>query len=278
MPELPEVEAARRAMRRAAVGRRIVSLRCADDPIVLEASSPRLRRALVGRRVLDVRRHGKHLWLVLDRRPWPVFHFGMTGGFHQPKRRGTHLVSYGSRHPAEVWPPRFTRLCLTLDDGNELAYADARRLGRVRLRHDPPSEPPVSLLGFDALHELPPPRRFRQLLRARSAPLKAVLLDQTFAAGVGNWIADEVLYQARLDPRRRANTLSAAEADRLRVKLRSVIVTSVRALNDSDRYPRTWLFHDRWGRDPGALTSRGEPIRYVTIAGRTTAWVPSVQR
>jgi formamidopyrimidine-DNA glycosylase len=228
--------------------------------------------------VLDVRRHGKHLWLVLDRRPWPVFHFGMTGGFHQPRKRGTHLVSYGAHHPAEVWPPRFTRLCVTLDDGNQLAFADARRLGRVRLRRDPPAEPPVSLLGFDALRELPAPRRFRELLRERSAPLKAVLLDQTFAAGVGNWIADEVLYQARLDPRRRAHTLSDEEADRLRAKLRSVIEVSVRALNDSDRYPRTWLFHDRWGRDAGALTSRGEPIRYLTIAGRTTAWVPSVQR
>ncbi|MGH7391511.1 MAG: DNA-formamidopyrimidine glycosylase family protein [Candidatus Rokuibacteriota bacterium] len=278
MPELPEVEATRRAVRRAAVGRRIVAVRCADDPIVFEVPPARVRRALLGRRVLDAHRHGKHLWLALDARPWPVFHFGMTGGFHQPEHPGTRLKAYGSRHPAEVWPPRFTRLCLTLDDGNELAFADARRLGRIRLRHDPRHEPPVSLLGFDALRELPAPRRFRELLRERSAPLKALLLDQTFAAGVGNWIADEVLYQARLDPRRRAHTLSDADADRLRAKLRSVVERSVRVLNDSDRYPRRWLFHDRWGRDPGALTSRGEPIRYLTIAGRTTAWVPSIQR
>lgn len=278
MPELPEVEAARLAVVRAAAGRRIVAVRCADDPIVFEAPPARVRRALLGSRVLAAHRHGKHLWFELDRRPWPVFHFGMTGGFHQPRAPGVRLVSYGRRHPGEVWPPRFTRLRIALDDGNELAFADARRLGRVRLRHDPRSEPPVSLLGFDALLELPPPRRFRALLRERSAPLKALLLDQTFAAGVGNWMADEILYQARLDPRRRADTLSDEEADRLRARLRTVVATSVRALNDSDRYPRTWLFHDRWGREPGALTARGEPIRYLTIAGRTTAWVPSVQR
>jgi len=53
---------------------------------------------------------------------------------------------------------------------------------------------------------------------------------------------------------------------------------SVRARNDSDRYPRTWLFHDRWGRNPKAYTARGEKIRHDTIGGRTTAWVPSVQR
>ena len=62
------------------------------------------------------------------------------------------------------------------------------------------SEPPISLLGFDALLELPPPARFAGLLAERGAPIKALLLDQAFAAGVGNWIADEVLYQARIAP------------------------------------------------------------------------------
>lgn len=278
MPELPEVEAARLAVCRAAKGRRIVVVRCADDPLVFETAPARVRRALTGRRVVDAHRHGKYLWLELDARPWPVFHFGMTGGFHERSAPGAGLATSGCRPAAQVWPPRFTRFRMTLEGGHELAFADARRLGRIRLRHDPRSEPPVSLLGFDALRELPSPRRFRALLRARKAALKAVLLDQTFAAGVGNWIADEVLYQARLDPRRPAATLSDAEADRLRAKLRAVVTTSVRALNDSDRYPRTWLFHDRWGREPGALTAREESIRYLTIAGRTTAWVPSVQR
>jgi len=108
--------------------------------------------------------------------------------------------------------------------------------------------------------------------------MKALLLDQSFAAGVGNWIADEVLYQARIDPRRRAGTLTDPEIRRLRTAIRHVMSVSVRARNDSDRYPRRWLFHDRWGRNPKAYTSRGEKIRHDTIGGRTTAWVPSVQR
>src|SRR5918999_1053533 len=152
MPELPEVEAARRLARQVAVGRRIVGVHCAEDPIVYERVTPaRVRRALTGRRVLDAHRWGKHLWLELDRPPWPCFHFGMSGGFHAPQRPGVRLRAYGRRHPGEVWPPRFTRLVLTFDDGGALAFADARRLGRVRLRHDPRREPPISLLGFDAL-------------------------------------------------------------------------------------------------------------------------------
>lgn len=276
MPELPEVEAARLIAARVAAGRRITAVWCAGDPIVLEASPASLRRALLGRRVRRAGRHGKHLWLELDRRPWLVVHFGMSGGLYAPKRGGVRLRVSGSRDWRAAWPPRFTKLRLTLDDGGELAFADPRRLGRIRLRHDPRREPPIGDLGFDALRELPPPRRFFELLRARAAPVKAVLLDQAFAAGVGNWVADEVLYQARIDPRRPARSLSPAEGRALRSAMRSVLVTAVAAGADSDRYPRTWLFHRRWER--GTTTTGGEPIRHDTIGGRTTAWVPAVQR
>jgi formamidopyrimidine-DNA glycosylase len=279
MPELPEVERGRRVALKVARGRRIVEARCADDPIVFDRVSPaRIRRALVGRRVRDVKRHGKHLWFELDRRPWPCLHFGMTGGFHTaPGGPRVRLESTGKK-PDHAWPPRFTKLHLVFDDGGELVMADARRLGRIRLRRDPASQPPISRLGFDAHRGLPPFPRFRELVRGRAAPLKALLLDQGFAAGVGNWIADEVLYQARLDPRRRANTLTDPEITRMRAALKRVVDTSVRVSNDSDRYPRGWLFHRRWGRNPRAVTMTGERIRHITVGGRTTAWVPTRQR
>jgi len=277
VPELPEVESARRLAARVAVGRRIVSAWCAADPIVVEATPARVTAALRGRRVRAVRRHGKHLWLELDRRPWLLMHFGMTGGLQIPKRPPLRLMSSrGVATPA--WPPRFVKLRLAFDDGGQLAFADARRLGRIRLREDPRRQPPVAQLGFDALHELPPPARFLGMLRERTAPMKALLLDQSFAAGVGNWIADEVLYQARIDPRRPARSLSVAEGSRLRRRLRGVLALAVRVGADSDRYPRSWLFHRRWDHDPLARTAAGAQIRWDTIGGRTTAWAPAVQR
>ena len=280
MPELPEVEAARRLLMRSTVGRRIVSVRAAPDPIVFQGVSPvRVRRSLLGRRIVAAHRHGKHLWLELDRRPWPSFHFGMSGGIEVRGRRRNKLVMEGRRAHEGQWPPRFLKLHLGLDDGGEIVFCDARRLGRVRLRHDPRAEPPISLLGFDALHDLPSLGRLAQLFGARAAPVKAVLLDQSFSAGVGNWIADEVLYQARIDPRRRTNTLTRAEIARLRARLRSVVGTAVRVGADSDRFPPKWLFHTRWSkRVQSPVTVRGERIRYLTVGGRTTAWVAEVQR
>ena len=155
---------------------------------------------------------------------------------------------------------------------------DARRLGRALLRDDPEHQPPIARLGFDPLLAMPAPTRFSQMLRARRGVVKSLLLDQSFAAGVGNWIADEVLYQARIDPRRRASSLTDEEARRLRARLAAVVKRAVAANADSSRYPRAWLFHRRWGRRDDARTIRGERIEHVTIGGRTAAWVPAAQR
>jgi formamidopyrimidine-DNA glycosylase len=265
MPELPEVENARRHAERALVGRRVLQVVAFADPIVFDDTSPeRFVRALRGRRIEAVRRKGKYLWMELDARPWPLFHFGMTGSFR----------FYRDPDPR----PRFWKMELLADDGTRLAMADARRFGRIRLRRDPLSEPPLADLGFDPLVGLPPVAELAALLGRRRAPVKSVLLDQGLFAGVGNWIADEVLYQAGLRPQRLASELSRAEVGRLRARILAVIRKAVAVDADSDRFPATWLFHHRWGKNAEARTARGESILHEAIGGRTTAWVPTRQR
>ena len=274
MPELPEVERGRRLAEAVAAGRRIDEVTCVDDPIVFAGvTAGQWRRALEGKRVVAARRWGKQLWFELDAPPHPLFHFGMAGGFKAPASVPLQLKS-GPREDASVWPPRFMKIRLRLDDGGELAMTDGRRLGRLLLREDPEHEPPVANLGFDPLLAMPSPARFSALVRARGGIVKSLLLDQSFSAGVGNWIADEALFQAGIDPRRRASSLTDAEARRLRARLRAIVRRAVDANADDARYPRSWLFHRRWGKRDDARTSRGEPIAHVTIGGRTTAWVP----
>ncbi|MFG0317163.1 MAG: DNA-formamidopyrimidine glycosylase family protein [Planctomycetota bacterium JB042] len=277
MPELPEVERARRVLERVAVGRTIVRVDVDDDRIVYDGVAPRTFAArLRGRRVEAARRRGKHLWLELDRRPWPLLHLGMTGHVLSPSVAPLRLASSPAKEE-ERWPPRFTKLRLRLDDGGDVAFTNKRRLGRLRLRDDPPHEPPISALGFDPLVDPPSAADFLRLVRRRRGVVKALLLDQSFAAGVGNWIADEVLYRARVDPRRSADTLSDDEVRRLRRALLEVVRRASAVDADKRRFPATWLFHRRWGRDAEARTHDGHRVEFLTLGGRTTAWVPAVQ-
>ena len=113
-----------------------------------------------------------------------------------------------------------------------------------------------------------------EALLRRRAPIKSVLLDQKFMAGVGNWIADEACYQAKLNPHRLGVELEQKEAKNLVKKTVSVIQKACSVDAEKNRFPRTWLFHNRWGKVEGARTAKGELIQFDTIGGRTTAWVP----
>lgn len=260
MPELPLVEKARKEAVRRLKGRRIVAARAVRDRIMMSGLAPaRVVKTLRGAIITGAGRRGKFIWLELDRRPWLVMHFGMTGELTY-RRHG---------EPA----PKHWRVDIELEDGWCMALVDPRRFGRVLLVGDPLREPPVSKLGPDPYLDRIPAAGFVEALRARRAPVKAVLLDQSFAAGVGNWIADEIFYQAGIDPRRPAHRLTVAEAVRIHVALLEVVRVAVRANNDERRFPRTWLFHDRWGKVKGARTARGEPITFGVVGGRTTAWV-----
>ena len=252
MPELPEVETARRAATAVAVGRRIVGVTVSDDPIVFEGVPPaRIRQALLGRRVRAVRRHGKHFWLELDRRPWLSVHFGMAGGLHTSRARSVRLVSSG-RRAETAWPPRFTKLHLRLDDGGELAIADGRRLGRIRLRHDPATEPPIAALGFDALRGVPGAARFRALARSRGRPGEGAPARPVLRGGC-----------RQLDRRRGALPGAHRPAPPGALAVRPGAGPAARRASarssggpwpsraDSERYPPAWLFHRRWNARPG---------------------------
>jgi len=264
MPELPEVETVRRRVQHALKGKRLVTVRAEDDALIFrDAPARTVSRQLRGRRVVGSGRKGKYFWLALDRRPWPVFHLGMSGWFY----------CYGSAADR----PRHWKLEMIAEDETRVAMVNPRRLGSVRMRSDPVAEPPVSELGYDAADDLPDGAALHRLLAGRKAPIKSVLLDQSVLAGVGNWIADEVLYQSRIRPDRRACDLPCRETNRLQTAIRRVIDHAVAAEADDTRFPRTWLFHHRWGRRQGATTARGEAVVFDTIGGRTTAWVPGRQ-
>ena len=123
---------------------------------------------------------------------------------------------------------------------------DARRMGRIRLCASPATEPPISELGFDPILSMPTVTEFLPSVHGRTCPIKALLLDQTFSAGIGNWVADEVLYHARIHPEQRCNTLTDDQLKLLHHHIVEVCAAAVAVDADSDRFPQDWLFKHRW--------------------------------
>jgi formamidopyrimidine-DNA glycosylase len=213
----------------------------------------------------------------LDRRPWPAFHFGMTGSFSV---RGVAAPRYKAFTVDEAsWPPRFHKLILNLSDGGALAFSDPRRFARIRVSADPPSEAPISELGWDPLLSPPPEGVFAAQLARRSGPIKAALLDQALAAGVGNWVADEALYAARLHPETPARDVAAAAgaAAALQAAVCGVCEAAVAVDADAARFPPDWLFHRRWFKKAGHC-AEGHPLAFATVGARVHRLIVSTHR
>ena len=233
MPELPEVERARAAIDDAGLNRRIVEVDDTDTWVCRPHAPGDIADALRGRCLTSVSRRGKTMWCETSGRgrsptPGPVLgiHLGMSGRI-VITRPGGRATEGGDRlagpysnalddpHRKIIWD-RFT---ITFADGGSLALFDKRRLGRVRL------DPDLGALGPDA--QLVDRVAFVERVGRGTSPVKARLLDQSVLAGVGNLLADETLWQAKISPRRPADELSRTELNRLYRSLQKATAAAI---------------------------------------------------
>jgi formamidopyrimidine-DNA glycosylase len=214
VPEWPDLHVVRGRLEKALVGREIVLVRV-GDPLVLRSARP-VETALAHRRFTGVRHRGKFLIFELDRGAIVV----------NPMLAGVFELA-----DAEAKLTRTTALSLVLDDGGDLRYRDEKRMGKVHVLDG--SEDLRDVHGFAQLGpdagEMPwDQREFGQRARATRRELRNLLMDQGFLAGIGNAYADEILWEARLHPKRRAVTLSEEEMSHLHGALRNVLARGVR--------------------------------------------------
>jgi len=274
MPELPEVETARRALALDLPGRTVTEVRGRPVALRRPLEPERLARALVGRRLAAPRRRGKHLLLDVEGGGSLLLHLGMSGRLM--------LVS----DPGPALAPH-THLVLRLDHDRELRLVDPRRFG---LAHwlapgEETHDPALSHLGIEPL-DPSFPAIFPSLGRGRRASVKALLLDQRIVAGVGNIYAAEALWRSGLRPGRAAGAISCGRLERLARALQAVLEeaiaaggTTIRDFAAPNGELGMFAFSLRvYGRDGEPCPTCQTPVLRTVIAGRSTFWCRRCQR
>lgn len=246
MPELPEAERARQTLEQV-LGRRVAAVDDRDSYVCRPHPPGEIEAALTGHVLADAHRRGKFLWVETADGPTLGLHLGMAGRI---------VVDPETTD-------RWDRFTVEFDDGSRFVLRDKRRLGRAVLNPD------FGHVGPDAAKVSRD--EFRRLIGAGRAPVKARLLDQGAISGVGNLLADEALWRARLAPGRRTGELEDGELDRLRRELRAAVRSAIRRGG-----VHTGDFVAARGRD-GHCPRDGSALARATIGGRTTYWCPACQ-
>jgi formamidopyrimidine-DNA glycosylase len=256
VPELPDVEGFRRVLSDHAVGRRILRVDVLDAGVLRGVSINGLQKALHGRKFGQPWRHGKYLVVpITSSKNAVLLHFGMTGSLHWAS----------SRH-------RHDRIVFVFD-ASELSYRDMRKLHGLRLAHSQDDVRRVlAELGPDAaelcLAEL------RDQLTGLRRQVKPALVDQSLIAGLGNLLADEILWRARIHPRRSCAQLQPEDFARLHARMRTVLRQSIEAGRVPPR--KSWLTGRR-DEKSGSCPRCGTTLDHGRVGGRGTTWCPHCQ-
>ena len=263
MPELAEVEFFRRRWD-VGVGQKIAAVTLHAEKRIFRGNDlTTLTRVLPGARLLASEARGKQMLFRFSHDAWLGVHLGMTGELrHEPPEfsvgKHDHLVLAQSRQ--------------------SLVFSDPRLFGRVLFHHGASVPEWWSRLPSALTSDAFTLERMQAFLQRRArSPLKGVLLQQEFFIGIGNWMADEILWRAKLHPSRAAGQLTDVEAREVWKAVRFVCAGALRIVSkDYSDPPPSWLFRHRWEKG-GRCPKDGSELGRATIGGRTTAWCAKCQ-
>ena len=258
MPELPEVENFRKYLEGTSLQKKIVKIDI-DDPKMVKVPTKEFEGAFMGEEFAGTDRIGKYLFIKTSNGKVMVMHFGLTG-----------KLSY-FRDIEDL--PRFTRVLFWFEDGFKLAYICMRKFGFVSLTNAVADYKASVKLADDAA--LISFEDFYHKLKNRKSFIKPAIMDQKVVAGVGNWIADDVLYQSRIHPESRISHLQEEDLKTIFEKIKHVVEVALKCEADYDQFPEYFFIHNR--KDDGVCYHTGKPIERIEVGGRGTYFSPSWQ-
>ncbi len=277
MPELPEVETYVRALEPLLTGKTVLRAEVRWPRTIAAPDAASFAALVRGRRFASFGRRGKYILLGLDSGETLIVHLRMTGELR------VHPPPTPDPSSAAASADKHTHVLFDLDTREQLRFRDTRKFGRIWLVEDTASV--VGKLGPEPLDEDFAPQTLAQLLAGRKANIKALLLNQTLLAGVGNIYADESLFRARIDPRRAGGSLALVEIERLHLALRDVLLAGIEAQGSSvqNYAPPTGArggFQEQFQvfrRSGEPCFSCGAPISRIVLGQRSTHFCPACQ-
>jgi formamidopyrimidine-DNA glycosylase len=258
MPELPEVEQARRYLEGNALNRRIDAVEVLDDGVLSDIDAETFRQSMAGRTMTLAGRRGKQMFIGLDDGSYLTIHLGMTGDL---------AMEYAST-------PKYARIIFRFEDGAVLCYTDQRKFGALGIVGSVDQFISEHALGPDAL--CIGRSDFVERVSGHRKAIKTVLLDQRVLSGIGNLYADEVLFQAKVHPEAHADSLALSKLNEIHRQIGLVLRASIAVSSDFSALSAKYLVKVR---EEGAECPRGNGrLVMIRVGGRTTLFCPRCQR
>ena len=269
MPELPEVETIKNEILPHVVGHRITGITLLWEGMVKQPTVGEFLSRVTGQEITGISRRGKYLFFSLSSSDLLVIHLKMTGSL---------IIGRNSSEP-----PRFTRAIIHLDGDTSIFFRDPRKFGIMQLLKDRSGI--KTKLGPEPLEADFTPELLARRLLGRKAPVKALLCDQGFIAGIGNMYADESLFSSHIHPLRPGGSLSPEEVERLYKAIRQVLLSAIGNKGAStDTYFRpdgtrgTAHFEFKVAHSRGKLCPVCDtPIERIVVRNRGTYFCPKCQ-
>jgi formamidopyrimidine-DNA glycosylase len=259
MPELPEVENYKRYIDQTCLKQKITALDCRDNRLLKQPKSD-FEEALIDKQLTETERIGKYLFLKTTSDKVLVIHFGMTGRPH-------YYNGEENRH-------KYAHIQLSFDNGYHFGFENKRKFGWWNLTD--------TIEEFKNEHNLSDDARelsledFKASLSSRSTDIKKIIMDQSVCAGVGNWMADDILYQAKIHPKHKVEDMSENDIKAVFEALKNVIEVAINNEAHYADFPDYFLIHNR--KDGGVCHHTGCDIEKIKVGGRTTYFSPGWQK
>ncbi len=262
MPELPDVEVLRSYLDKKGLHQPVHQVEVFAEEVLEGISAREVHSQVTGRSFSSTARHGKYLFAELNGNGWVVFHFGMTGQLH--------WLQPGTRTPDH------TRVLFIFSNRQSLAFVLRRKLGRFGIIPDITGFVATKGLGPDALSKELDLHTLQQRLKKTSGTIKGALTNQGLIAGIGNIYSDEILFQARIHPKNRANKLDREAMRLIFRKIGEVLQTAIDREADPAHMPATYLLPHR--QKGGVCPVCGTKLKQLRISGRATFYCSNCQQ